>query len=128
MGSVPPILLVAAGGSAGAAARFALSEWIASRAPDRFPWGTLVVNLTGCLAAGFLLERMQAQDAEGRAWRALVASGFLGAYTTFSAFSWETLAFARAGAWGRAGLYAGSSLVLGLLAAAAGVAASRALR
>ena len=85
------------------------------------------MNLTGCLVAGFVLERMQARDPDGRAWRALVATGFLGAYTTFSAFSWETLALARAGAWGRAGLYAGSSLVLGLLAAAAGVSASRAL-
>jgi CrcB protein len=123
----PTLLFVALGGSAGAVARFLLGEWIAARSPRGFPWGTFAVNVTGCLAAGFLLALLEARDPGGRAWKALLAVGFLGAYTTFSTFSWETLALAREGSWGRAAIYASTSLAVGLLAAGAGIAAARTL-
>jgi CrcB protein len=85
------LLLIAGGGAAGAVLRFWLSGWVYTQLGRDFPYGTLAVNLLGSLLMGvcfvLFLERMTVGDE----WRALIMVGLLGAFTTFSTFSIETL-------------------------------------
>lgn len=98
------LINVLVGSAAGGMARFWLADAVAHRYGERFPWGTLVVNASGALAAGIcaaLLSNSQPDDAAALAWR-LGIVGFLGSYTTVSSFSLQTLALAHDRAWGRA--------------------------
>ncbi|PTY04525.1 fluoride efflux transporter CrcB [Verrucomicrobia bacterium LW23] len=112
-------MAVAAGGALGSVLRFLLAALIDERmGGGRFPWGTLVVNVTGCLIIGFCAAATRPQ---GRlAWLAgaqpLVMTGVLGGYTTFSSFSLQTLTLSQHGEWIYAGGYAIGSMVLCLLA------------
>ena len=119
-------LWVALGGAAGAAARFGVAQWAAARWGWAFPWGTLAVNLTGSLAIGLLMTLLVGRGAEPY-WRLLLVTGFLGGYTTFSAFSYETLQLLEQRRWETAALYACGSLLFGLVACALGVGMGRAL-
>jgi CrcB protein len=82
----------------------------------KFPYGTLVVNLSACLIIGFTLTYLGKRADLSPALRFLVPVGFIGAYSTFSTYEWETLSTLRSGAWLLAAIYAGGSLVLGLIA------------
>ena len=83
--------LIALGGALGAMARFAVGTWVQSRLPAAiFPWGTFVINVTGSLLLGFLATLLQARFLNETIWRPLVTIGFIGAYTTFSTFEYET--------------------------------------
>ena len=81
---------VALGGSIGAVGRFLVSTWLF--VPDRFPWATLVINIAGSLAIGFLWGLGQQQPWFDNWGRYLLVVGLLGGFTTFSAFSLETVA------------------------------------
>ena len=116
-------LLVALGGAIGSVLRWAAAVIGArlSREPA-FPWSTLLVNLAGSLAIGFVLGLAIAREPVPAATRLFLVTGVLGGFTTFSAFSWETLALARAGQpWAAAG-YVTGSVAGGLLAALLGIA------
>lgn len=115
-------LLIALGGGLGSMARYWVGSTIGSRIGIRFPYGTLVVNLTACLVIGFTLTWLGERVELSPAWRFLVPVGFIGAYSTFSTFEWETLQTLRSGAVLLAALYAGGSLVLGLAATWCGAA------
>ncbi|MFZ9935744.1 MAG: fluoride efflux transporter CrcB [Luteolibacter sp.] len=93
------------GGGLGSAARLAVSEMVARRFGEGFPWGTLAVNLTGSLAIGFIATIAAPDDhwLAGSGARHFVMLGLLGGYTTFSSFSLQTLELMRAGDWPRAG-------------------------
>lgn len=119
--------LLAAGGALGAVSRYGAAALVARVLGERFPWGTFVVNASGCLALGFVLTVTGARLPESRTWIPLVAVGFLGAYTTFSTFSWEVLLLLRQDAWLRASAYALGSVAVGLLAVRAGAALAEAL-
>ena len=112
------ILAVAAGGALGAVARYLASGWVARLAPgSRFPWGTLVVNVSGA----FVLGVVMAATTSGRlsmspAARTFVTIGVLGAFTTFSTFSYETLEAIRLRDWGLGLANVMASLVVGLAA------------
>lgn len=106
---------VAIGGAFGALARYGLSGWVQARAGGEFPWGTFVVNALGSLVLGFVL-RVAESIVIAPEMRAFVAIGILGAFTTFSTFSYETVALLQDGEWARAGAYALGSLLLGLAA------------
>ncbi|BAP57730.1 camphor resistance CrcB protein [Thioploca ingrica] len=84
------LVAIAAGGAVGAVLRFGLTNGVHALLNTKFPYGTLVVNVLGCLAMGFLsvvmLERFVSVE-----WRAALLTGLLGAFTTFSTFSLETL-------------------------------------
>jgi fluoride exporter len=109
-------LLIALGGALGSIARYWVGSSIAGRMGIRFPYGTLVVNLTACVIIGFSLTYMGKRADLNPAWRFLIPIGFVGAYSTFSTYEWETLTTLRSGAFFLAALYAVGSLVLGLAA------------
>jgi CrcB protein len=113
-------LFIAIGGALGSIARFWVTSAISGRMGIRFPYGTLIVNLTACLVIGFTLTYMGKRVDMNPAWRFLFPIGFIGAYSTFSTYEWETLSTLRSGAFALAALYAGGSLILGLLAVWAG--------
>lgn len=114
-------LLIAIGGALGSIARYWVGATIGSRMGTRFPYGTFVINLTACVIIGFSLTYLGRRVELSPAWRYLVPIGFVGAYSTFSTYEWETLSSLRAGAFALAGLYAIGSLTLGLAATWLGV-------
>ncbi len=119
------ILAIAAGGAAGALLRFWTSGLIYARLGTDFPYGTLVVNVTGSLLMGFLYVLLLERFSLGPEWRAVLLIGLLGAFTTFSTFSIETLNLIESGFLVRAGLNIIASVVLCLFAAWLGLIAGR---
>jgi CrcB protein len=115
-------LLIAAGGALGSILRYWVGSAISGRAGTRFPFGTLVINLTACVIIGFTLTYFGKRADLNPAWRFLVPIGFIGAYSTFSTYEWETLSTLRSGAFFLATLYAAGSLILGLAATWGGAA------
>jgi len=115
-------LLIALGGALGSVARYWVGSAVGGRIGIRFPYGTLVVNLTACLVIGFTLTYLSERADLNPAWRYLFPVGFIGAYSTFSTYEWETLSTLRSGAFVLAGVYALGSLVLGLGATWCGAA------
>lgn len=116
---------VAAGSAFGGVVRFFVSGLVARAFGETFPWGTMVVNVSGAFGIGVLaaLARRQGLIALPEAWP-LAVTGFLGSYTTVSSFSLQTLALAREGEWQRAAGNVLLSLLLCLSAAALGLAAA----
>jgi CrcB protein len=115
------VVLVALAGAFGALGRYGVHGLVQSRAASRFPFGTVVVNLSGSLVLGFLvgLVTYQGLDADVRT---VVGTGFIGAYTTFSSFSYDTLGLLEDGAPRAAVVNALGSVALGLVVATAGFA------
>jgi CrcB protein len=109
-------LLIAVGGALGSIARYWVGSTIASRTGIRFPYGTLIINITACVIIGFTLTYLGRRADLNPAWRFLIPIGFIGAYSTFSTYEWETLSSLRSGAFLLAALYAGGSFILGLAA------------
>ena len=112
---------VALGGAAGAVARYGVRGWVYQRFSDSFPWGTLAVNVLGSLLLGLALAWFEGSMLSPELKRALTV-GFLGAFTTFSTFAYESVAMVQDGDWVRAGGYAFGSLLLGMAAVLAGLA------
>jgi len=115
-----PYLAISIGAILGANARFLLGGWVLDRMGAEFPYGTLLINVSGSFVIGLvyaLIEKHGAPD-----WvRPLVIVGFLGAYTTFSTFSLDTLAMAERGAWLAVGAYILASVTASLAAVWIGV-------
>ena len=109
-------LLIAFGGALGSMARYWVGSTIANRMGTKFPYGTFVINITACMIIGFSLTFLAKRADLNPAWRFLVPVGFIGAYSTFSTYEWETLSRIRTGAFLLAASYAVSSLILGLAA------------
>jgi CrcB protein len=90
--------LVSAGAIVGTPLRFFVARIVGQRVGETFPWGTLVVNVTGCFTMGLVAAYAQKHGLSGRSeYWLLLATGFLGSYTTVSSFSLQTLALARGG-------------------------------
>jgi CrcB protein len=109
-------LFIAAGGALGSMLRYWAGSTIAGRMGIKFPYGTLVVNLSACLILGFTLTYLGKRADLSPAWRYLIPVGLIGAYSTFSTYEWETLSTLRSGAYVLGALYSVGSLVLGLIA------------
>lgn len=119
------VLMVALGGALGSVARYGAGIGARSLAPG-WPWGTLLVNVLGSFAIGVLFAWFLVRPVPD--WlRFGLITGVLGGFTTFSAFSIETIELMRAGGWAAGLLYLGVTLVLGLAACASGIAAARLL-
>jgi len=113
-----PVLVLGAGG---AVSRYLLDAYIGSRFPAAFPRGTFVINITGSFLLGLVTGLVI--FGHGPAWTtAILGTGFCGAYTTFSTFTFESLRLVEDGHYRRAAFNIAGSLGLGLVAAAAGLA------
>lgn len=120
-------LVIAAGGALGALLRFWSANWVYSLLGRGFPYGTLVVNVVGSLAMGFCYAWLVERSTLGPEWRALLMVGFLGAFTTFSTFSIETMGLIEGGAMFKALLNVVLSVVLCVMAAWLGLLMGRQL-
>ena len=119
-------LIVGLGGFIGANSRYILGQWVANKWGTAFPYGTFIINVTGCFILG-LFATLALRFAWNDNWKLLIAIGFVGAYTTFSTFEFETFQLAAAGLWKNALLNTVGSVVLGFGAAYLGVVAARLL-
>ena len=119
--------MVLAGGAAGSLARYLIANALANRITSKLPFGTIVVNITGSFLVGLLMTMLNNRLNPHPNWRLLLVVGFLGGYTTFSAFEWETFVLAQLGERSMAIFNAIASVVLGYLAVwlGAAVAAKR---
>jgi CrcB protein len=118
-------LVISLGGVLGANARYLLGNWIAARYGTGFPYGTMVINVSGSFVMGFFVVLVTERCVVHPNWWLFFAVGFLGAYTTFSTFSFESVALIQGGAWGLALANMIGSVVLGLVAVLAGMALAR---
>ncbi|TDJ68209.1 MAG: fluoride efflux transporter CrcB [Planctomycetota bacterium] len=109
------LLIVGLGGFLGAIARFGVSSFLAARPGPGFPFGTLLVNVLGCLAIGALMALLELEALSANL-RLFLAVGLLGSFTTFSTFGYETIELLRDGAYQPALWNVAGSLVLGLCA------------
>jgi len=117
-GEIIKYLLVALGGALGTIARYALSGFVATHFGETFPWGTMIINITGSLVIGFFatLTGPDGRVFVGSEIRQFVMMGLCGGFTTFSSFSLQTLSLARDGELGLALANVGLSVFLCLLA------------
>ena len=114
-------LWVGIGGVLGENARYILGHAIAQRLGVLFPYGTLIVNLSGAFLIGVLLTILTDRVVENPVWRQLTIVGFLGGYTTFSSYTYEAIGLMQHGRWPAALIYVIGSNILGLLACFAGI-------
>jgi fluoride exporter len=119
-------VVVGIGGFLGAVARYALGAYIGSRYGVRFPYGTFVINISGSFLIGLILTLL-ARTTASAYWRYLIPIGFIGAYTTFSTFEYETLRAIQDGQLMTGLLNVALSLVLGFIAVWAGAAIGQVL-
>jgi CrcB protein len=115
-------LLVAIGGGIGSVTRYLVGGWFASRFGPAFPYGTLVINVTGSFVIGLFLAFAQERISLSPYWRLFFAVGFLGGYTTFSTFEYESVRLLQDGEMLLGSVYLIGSVVAGGIAAVAGIA------
>ncbi|MEO8030347.1 MAG: fluoride efflux transporter CrcB [Gemmatimonadota bacterium] len=120
-------LYIALGSALGGLSRYWLGGLVQRAHGGPFPLGTLVINVTGSLLIGLLLRYSLDSTAVSAEMRGFLTIGFCGGYTTFSTFSWETVALIEDGDWRRASLYILASVMLSILGTMAGVALARQL-
>ena len=124
---MPIPVAIALGGAAGSLARYGLSTWVTSRVGVGGA-GTFAVNLVGALAIGLVLGAVESRFAEAPRWVTLgLTTGILGGFTTFSAFAYDAIAHVEAGDTALAVAYVVGTVVLGIAAAAGGLALGRSL-
>ena len=116
------LLLVVLGSALGGGARFLLAGWMGARLGGPFPWGTVLVNVSGSALIGMLAAREDLLSPEARQF---LMAGVLGGFTTFSSFSLQTLRLAQEGDWVRAAVNVLASVALCLAAVAAGYRLAR---
>jgi fluoride exporter len=109
------VLLVGLGGGLGSIARYLWQQWWTDHYPRSFPWGTFSVNLVGCLIIG-VIAGLSIRSAEiSSNWKLFLMTGICGGFTTFSAYSLESITLLRENKTGIFVLYVGGSVLFGLL-------------
>lgn len=106
-------IMVLAGGAAGSLVRYVVGTVIMTRTGGRFPFGTVFINITGSFLIGLTVALLTERLRPHPNWRLLLVVGFLGGYTTFSSFEWETLSLVKDGARWLGLLNAVGSVVVG---------------
>ena len=120
-------LLVAVGGAVGSLARYYVGLWSLKLAGPGFPWGTLSVNIVGSFLIGLLAELIARKWGGSVELRLLLITGFLGGFTTFSAFSLDAMALYEGGKAMAALIYMAASIAISMAAVVAGLSLVRAL-
>ncbi len=115
------VLWVAAGGAVGSVARYGLNVGLSKLHDHHFPWGIFTVNVLGSLAMGILVALFARKWPDSENLRLALTTGLLGGFTTFSAFSYDVVALMEKGETGTAIIYALASVILSILACAAGL-------
>lgn len=115
------LTLIALFGAIGTLARYGLQGAVQFRSGSTFPYGTLLVNLSGCFLLGLIGQLTLNRILIPSEWRLAIAVGFFGGYTTFSSFGWETAKMLEAGEWLRASTYVVASVFAGLFLSVAGI-------
>lgn len=118
---IKTLIIIGSGGFLGSIGRFLLSRFVQINWPYYFPWGTLMVNVSGCLLIGILFGLSERSVAISGDWKAFLAIGFCGGFTTFSTFSQESLTLFRDSAYLLFFSYIGLSVVLCLSATLLGM-------
>ena len=121
------IIWIAVAGAMGAICRWGVNRAGHEMLGSDFAWGTLIANVTGCFLLGFIMNFGLTSDKLSAEVRTAIAVGFLGALTTFSTFSYETVGYIENGSWAPAIINIGSNVLLGLGATLAGLILSRTL-
>jgi fluoride exporter len=119
------LLYVALGSAIGGVSRYLLGGLVQRMLDTTFPAGTLVVNVTGSFLLGAIIRYALETPSLTPEVRAFLTIGFCGGYTTFSTFSYETMALLKDGEWARAGVYITASVILSLIATFTGFALAR---
>ena len=121
------VVMIALGGAVGTAMRYGISVGMLRWLGPSFPFGTLLANLLGSLLLGVVMQLGGDHEIAGVNAKLVLGTGVMGGFTTYSSFNLETIRLAEQGAYGRAGLYVGATLVVCLLAGWGGVALARAV-
>ncbi|EJC79418.1 crcB protein [Rhizobium leguminosarum bv. trifolii WSM2297] len=120
-------LLVALGGAIGSVLRYYVGQWTLRLMGPAFPWGTLAVNVVGCFVIGVFAELIARRFNASMELRLLLITGFLGGFTTFSAFSLDAISLFERGEAVAGGVYIVASVGLSMVAVMSGLAVMRAL-
>ncbi len=121
------VLWISLGAVLGANARYFLSRWTARHIDPAFPYGTLLINISGSFVLGFFMIWTTERVLADPRWRLLIAIGFCGSYTTFSSYAFETLAYFEQGHWTLLAANFMANNLLSLAAVLAGAVLARAL-
>jgi fluoride exporter len=121
MRALLPLLAVSLGGILGANARYLVTLYVTERLGTAFPYGTLIINVTGSLVIGFFLTLATERLSLDPLWRLFFATGFLGAYTTFSSYTFEAAQLIRDGSYGLALVYLFGSVLAGMVGVFLGI-------
>src|SRR6266480_971702 len=121
IGETLQLALIAIFGAVGTLARYGLQGLVQVRVGSAFPYGTLLINLTGCFFLGLIGQFTMNRMVLSPDWRMAITVGFFGGYTTFSSFGWETAKMLEDGEWLGATAYVGASVLAGLLLSVAGI-------
>jgi CrcB protein len=127
MPSILSVLVISAGAILGANTRYFVGLYVAERLGTAWPYGTFIINVTGSLVIGFFLALVTERYPADPLWRLFFATGFLGAYTTFSSYTFEAAQLARDGAYGLALLYLFGSVLAGMVGVFIGIVAAEQL-
>jgi CrcB protein len=122
---VREVVFLAIAGALGTLSRYGLCGLTQKLTGAGFPYGTLLVNVLGCLIIGFIMQIGLNTDFMSKSLRLAITLGFLGAFTTFSTFSYETVTYIQNGAWLHAAANIAMNLVLCIIATLLGMAAGR---
>lgn len=115
------VILIAVFGAVGTLARYGLQGFVQVRTGGTFPYGTLLINLSGCFFLGLIGQLTMNRLVIPPDWRVAIAVGFFGGFTTFSSFGWETAKMLEDGEWLSAMSYVAASVLAGLLLSVAGI-------
>jgi fluoride exporter len=119
------MLIIALGAAAGANLRYAISVWAARQWGTAFPYGTLLINVSGSFLIGIVMVLLTVRFPNSDTWRLLLVTGLLGGFTTFSSFSYESYVLLINGSWLAAGLNICASVGMGLIGVVLGVGLAR---
>ncbi len=124
--TIKELAWIAGAGAVGTLSRFAIAAMVQNFSGSKFPWGTLTVNVVGCFLFGLVFILAEERNIIPAQVKVIVLTGFMGAFTTFSTFGFETTAFIHAGNWGYAVLNILGQNLAGIVAVTMGIFLGRA--
>lgn len=122
------VILIAVAGAMGTVSRYGLSQFTHSILGKGFPWGTLIINVVGCFIIGLLATLFADSNILSKELQLAATVGFLGAFTTFSAFSFDSYSFFSSGTWQMGLINIAANIIIGMLAVVGGVGVAKLIK